>query len=188
MMPLRIVALAANVFLVAYAVINHSWPTMALYLAMIPINIKKVREIRSLVAAMATARADTPLSEWLLPHMTRREAKAGEVLWHKGDVATEMVYVHTGELQLLEHGTTLGPGALVGEIGLFAPDNRRTGSVSCRTDCTLYTLSSEGVAKLYFQNPKLGFHVMRLVVERLRNDADRAQAAAAAALAAAKVA
>ena len=117
MMPLRIVALAANVFLVAYAVINHSWPTMALYLAMIPINIKKVREIRSLVAAMATARADTPLSEWLLPHMTRRQATAGEALWKKGDVATEMVYVHSGELQLLEHGTTLGPGALVGEIG-----------------------------------------------------------------------
>ena len=188
MLPLRIVALAANVFLVAYAVINHSWPTMALYLAMIPINIKKVREIRSLVAAMATARADTPLSEWLLPHMTRRQASAGEALWKKGDVATEMVYVHSGELQLLEHGTTLGAGALVGEIGLFAPDNRRTGSVTCRTDCTLYTLSSEGVAKLYFQNPKLGFHVMRLVVERLRNDAERAQAAAAAATAAAEAA
>ena len=180
MMPLRLVALAANVFLVAYAIINQSWPTMALYLAMIPINLKKVKEIRSLVAAMATARADTPLADWLLPHMTRREAKAGDLLWHKGDTATEMIYVHSGELLLVEHDTVLGPGSLVGEIGLFSPDNRRTGSVSCRTDCVLYSLSSEGVAKLYFQNPKLGYHVMRLVVERLRNDAERAQAQARA--------
>lgn len=176
MMPLRLVALAANVFLVAYAIINQSWPTMALYLAMIPINLKKVNEIRKLVAAMATARADTPVADWLLPHMTRRQARAGDVLWRKGDASTEMVYVHSGELLLVEHDTVLGPGSLVGEIGLFSPDNQRTGSIACRTDCTLYSLSSEGVAKLYFQNPKLGFHLMRLVVERLRRDAERARA------------
>jgi CRP/FNR family transcriptional regulator, cyclic AMP receptor protein len=179
MLPLRYVALAANVFLVAYAVINHSWPTMVLYLAMIPINLRKVRDIRRLMAAMASARADTPLSEWLLPHMTRREAKAGQVLWRQGDEATEMVYVHSGSLQISEHGSTLGPGDLVGEIGVFSPDHRRTASVVCQSDCTLYSLSSDGVAQLYFQNPKLGFHVMRLVVERLRRDAERAQAEAA---------
>lgn len=179
MLPLRYVALAANVFLVAYAIAGNSWPTMVLYLAMIPINLKKVAEIRKLVRAIETARADTPIADWLLPHMSRRQARAGETLWSKGDVATEMVYVHTGQLRLVEHDRLLGAGELVGEIGLFAPDNRRTGSVTCETDCTLYTLSAEGVAKLYFQNPKLGFHVVRLVVARLLNDAERARAAAA---------
>jgi hypothetical protein len=28
------------------------------------------------------------------------------------------------------------------------------------------------MAKLYFQNPKLGYHVMRLIVARLMHDAD----------------
>mgnify|MGYP002148841538 CR=1 FL=1 len=45
MLPLRVVALAANLFLVIYAAMNGSYPTLALYLAMIPINLKKVYEI-----------------------------------------------------------------------------------------------------------------------------------------------
>jgi hypothetical protein len=174
MMPLRIVALAANVVLVVYASMNLAWPTMALYAAMIPINVKKVREIRKLVRAIETAKADTPLAQWLLPHMTRREAKAGDTLWQRGDVATEMVYVDKGRLRLVEHDEVLGPGSLVGEIGLLSPDNRRTGTIRCDTDCTLYSLSADGMAQLYYLNPKLGFHVVRLVVARLQHDAQLA--------------
>ncbi len=170
MMPLRIVALAANVVLVAYAVITQAWPTMALYAAMIPINVKKVREIRELVRAVESAKADTPLAEWLLPHMTRREVQAGQTLWRLGELATEMVYVERGQLRLVEHDEALGPGSLVGEIGLLSPDHRRTGTIRCDTDCTLYTLSADGMAQLYYLNPKLGFHVMRLVVARLQHD------------------
>jgi len=186
MLPLRMVALSANVFLVIYALQGGSWPTVVLYVAMIPINVKKVREILKLVRAIENAKSDSPVGEWLLPHMTRRQAKAGDTLWRKGDVATEMLYVESGELRLLEHDALIGPGAIIGEIGLFAPDNRRTGTVVCATDCTLYSLSSEGMAKLYYQNPKLGYHVMRLIVARLMHDIevaakrreDSAQAAA----------
>jgi hypothetical protein len=179
MLPLRHIALAANVFLVAYAAMVQAWPTLVLYLAIFPINIKKVKEIRKLVRAVETAKSDTPLAEWLLPHMKRHEAKAGEQLWKKGDTAHEMVYVHAGTLRLEEIEQTRGPGTLLGEIGLFTPDNRRTLSVRCETDCTLYSLSADGVAQLYYLEPKLGFHVMRLVVERLQQDVERARAAAA---------
>ncbi len=175
MLPLRLVALAANVFLVIYAVQTGSWPTVALYVAMIPINLKKVLQIRKLIHAVEHAKSDSPVGEWLLPHMTRRQAMAGDTLWSKGDVATEMVYVETGRLRLVEQGATLGIGSLVGEIGLFAPDNRRTGTIRCDTDCTLYTLSADAMAQLYYLNPKLGFHVMRLVVARLLHDVEVAQ-------------
>jgi len=174
MLPLRMVALSANVFLVVYALQGGSWPTVVLYLAMIPINVKKVREILKLVRAIENAKADSPVGEWLLPHMTRRQAKAGDTLWRKGDVATEMLFVQSGELKLVEHDATIGPGSIIGEIGLFAPDNRRTRTVVCATDCTLYSLSSEGMAKLYYQNPKLGYHVMRLIVARLMHDIEEA--------------
>ncbi len=172
MMPLRMVALSANVFLVVYAMQGGSWPTVVLYLAMIPINVKKVLEIRKLVRAIENAKSDTHVGEWLLPHMTRRQVKAGQVLWNKGDKATEMLYVESGQLSLLEYDESIGPGSIVGEIGLFAPDNRRTRTIVCATDCTLFSLSAEGMAKLYFQNPKLGYHVMRLIVARLTHDAD----------------
>ena len=174
MLPLRMVALSANVFLVVYALQGGSWPTVVLYLAMIPINVKKVREILKLVRAIENAKADSPVGEWLLPHMTRRQAKAGDTLWRKGDVATEMLFVESGELRLVEHDATIGPGSIIGEIGLFAPDNRRTRTVVCATDCTLYSLSAEGMAKLYYQNPKLGYHVMRLIVARLMHDIEEA--------------
>ena len=89
-------------------------------------------------------------------------------------MATEMLYLESGSLRLTEHGSLLGAGSLVGENGLFAPDNRRTLTLECASDCVLYSLSAEAMAKLYFQHPKLGFHVMRLIVARLMNDADMA--------------
>jgi CRP/FNR family transcriptional regulator, cyclic AMP receptor protein len=89
-----------------------------------------------------------------------------------------MLYVQSGELRLVEYDERFGAGALVGEIGLFAPDNRRTQSLECATSCTLYSLSASAMYQLYYQNPKLGFHMMRLVVGRLIRDAATARAAA----------
>lgn len=176
MLPLRLVALAANVFLVIYALLQApvSWPTVVLYVAMFPINLKKVVQIKKLIRAIENAKSDTPVAEWLLPHMKRRQAPAGEMLWKRGDTATEMFYVESGSLRLVEHNETIGAGSIVGEIGLFAPDNRRTGTIVCATDCTLHSLSADGMAQLYYQNPKLGFHVMRLIVARLMHDAELA--------------
>src|SRR5262249_8615777 len=146
MMPLRIVALAANVFFVAYGWLEAALPSLVLYSVMIVINTKKVWDIRKLVRAIENAKSDTPIAEWLLPHMTHRQAKAGQTLWKKGEVATEMVYLESGTLRLVEHQEQLASGSLVGEIGLFAPDNRRTLTVVCATDCTLYSLTTEGMA------------------------------------------
>ena len=181
MLPLRIAALSACCFLVVYGYLAQALPTLALYGVLIPINIKKTLQMRKLVSAIENAKADTPVSQWLLPHMHRRTAKAGEVLWRKGDEAKEMLYLESGSLQLMEYGETLIEGALVGEIGLFSPDSRRTLSLSCASDCVLYSLTAEEMALLYYQNPKLGFHVMRLIVSRLMHDADVARAASMAA-------
>jgi hypothetical protein len=175
MLPLRLVALAACVFLVLYGAVAQAMPTLLLYGLLVPINIKKALQVHRLIKAIEHAKADTPVAEWLLPHMTRRTAKAGTVLWHKGDTAHEMIYLESGHLRLVEHNELLGPGAIVGEIGLLSPDNRRTLSITCETDCVLFSLSAEGMAQLYYQNPKLGFHVVRLIVARLTRDAEKAR-------------
>ena len=172
MMPLRLVALSANIFFVVYGYLESALPSLMLYAVMIPINAKKVWQMKKLVRAIENAKSETPVSEWLLPHMTRREVKAGTTLWHRGDKATEMLYVEKGQLKLQEYDELIGPGSLVGEIGLFAPDNRRTRTIVCATDCTLYGLSAEAMALLYYENPKLGYHVMRLIVARLMRDVD----------------
>ena len=176
MLPLRIVALAGNVFFIAYGLMEWKPIALGLYCLLLPINAKRAWDIRKLIRDIETARGDTPVAEWLLPHMTRRLAKAGEVLWRRDDPATEMLYVQSGTVRLVEYDETLGAGSLIGEIGLFSPDNRRTQSLECTTDCELYSLTSEGMYKLYYQNPKLGFHIMRLVVGRLIRDAAIARA------------
>ncbi len=180
MLPLRIAALSACCFLVAYGALKQALPTLLLYGALIPINVKKTLQMRKLVQSIERARDDTPVSEWLLPHMHRRTVAAGTTLWRKGDAATEMLYLDQGTLRLTEYGDLLQPGALVGEIGLFAPDNRRTLTLEAASDCVVYSLTTEEMARLYFQNPKLGFHVMRLIVSRLMRDVARHQADPAA--------
>jgi CRP/FNR family transcriptional regulator, cyclic AMP receptor protein len=179
MLPLRVVALVACCFLVVYGFLMQALPTLLLYAVLIPINLKKTWEMRQLVLAIESAQADTPVSQWLLPHMHRQTVAAGTQLWAKGDVADHMLYLERGTLLLPEYGERLIEGALVGEIGLFARQGQRTLSLQAETDCVLYRLTREEMVLLYHQNPKLGFHVMRLVVERLMHDADKARAAAA---------
>jgi CRP/FNR family transcriptional regulator, cyclic AMP receptor protein len=173
MLPLRIAALTACCFLVAYGALKQAIPTLVLYGVLIPINVKKTLQMRKLVQSIERARDDTPVSEWLLPHMHRRTVAAGTTLWRQGDAATEMLYLDAGTLRLVEYDELLQPGALVGEIGLFAPDNRRTLTLEAATECVVYSLTGEEMALLYYQNPKLGFHVMRLVVARLMRDLSR---------------
>jgi len=178
MVPLRTVALAANAFFFIFGLLESSVVMLLLHGAMLPVNAWRMLSIRKLVREIESARSDAPVAQWLVPHMKRRRARAGETLWRRGDTATEMLYLHSGTLRLIEYGEILGPGSLVGEIGLFAPDNRRTQSLECASDCTLYSLSAPAMYRLYYQNPKLGFHIMRLVVGRLIRDAAQARDAA----------
>ena len=87
----------------------------------------------------------------------------------------------SGRLRLEGVGATIGPDSLIGEIALFSPDKKRTLTVVCETDCDLYTMTDEQIYQLYYQNPKLGFYFMRLVVARLLSDVQRHKAAAQAA-------
>jgi CRP/FNR family cyclic AMP-dependent transcriptional regulator len=178
MVPLRTFALAANASFFLFGLLANSLVMLLLHGSMLPVNAWRVLNIRKLVREIESARSDAPVAQWLLPHMKRRHAKAGQLLWQRGDTATEMLYVHSGTLRLIEYGEILGPGSLVGEIGLFAPDNRRTQGVECASDCTLYSLTAHAMYRLYYQNPKLGFHIMRLIAGRLIRDAAQARDAA----------
>jgi hypothetical protein len=178
MVPLRTIALAANASFFVFGLLGGNVVMLLLHGAMLPVNAWRTMNIRKLVRDIESARSDMPVADWLLPHMKRRQAKAGQTLWRRGDTATEMLFVQSGTLRLVEYGEILGPGSLVGEIGLFAPDNRRTQSLECASDCVLYSLTAAGMYQLYYQNPKLGFLIMRLVVGRLIRDAAQARSAA----------
>jgi CRP-like cAMP-binding protein len=43
----------------------------------------------------------------------------------------------------------------------------------CETDGELYQMTEEMMFRLYYQNPELGFYLMRLVAQRLLRDVER---------------
>ena len=181
MLPLRTLALAGSVCFIAYGLIEWQLPSILLNLVLIPLNATRLWEISRLSREMARATRESPVSQWLLPHMRRRAFSAGEVLFRKGDTADRILYLARGELRLEEIGEPVRAGAVIGEIGLFSPDRKRTQTVSCATDGELYEMTEEMIFRLYYQNPKLGFYFIRVVATRLLKDVQRGEAAPAAA-------
>jgi len=181
MVPLRVLALASSVLTLIFSVLHTHFdvtellllPEFLLNVILLPINAKRLAEIIRLTKQIEQATVESSVSEWLLPHMHLRKHKAGEVLFRKGDVANEMVYVASGTLRLQGIDHVIGPGDLIGEIGLFSPEKVRTMTVVCDTDCELYQMTDQEIYRLYYQNPKLGFFFMRLIVERLLRDVKR---------------
>jgi len=181
MLPLRALALASNFCFIGYGVAAGVLGSILVNAVLVPINAKRLWEIKKLSKEIARATQDSPISEWLLPHMKRRSFKQGEVLFRKGDAADKLIYLAEGRLKLTEIGVLIGAGELIGEIGLFSPEKKRTQTVTCETDGELYEMTDEMIFQLYYQHPKLGFFIMRLVAERLLNDVRRHEAGTATA-------
>src|SRR6516162_6638597 len=105
--------------------------------------------------------------ERLLPFMSQRRLKAGQVLINKGDKADLMYYLANGTMEIREIGKIVGPGAVHGEIGTFARDQKRMATVACVSDCKLYVLSERKAKELYFQDRSFGLAVLQLIIARL---------------------
>jgi len=99
----------------------------------------------------------------LVPYMHAETHAAGEVLFKEGDLANRLYLIQHGRVRLPELGKVVSDGQVFGEVGLFAPQNMRTVSAVCEDDCRLYTITRETVLELYYQNPKFGLFLIRLV-------------------------
>ena len=78
-----------------------------------------------------------------------------------------MFYLMQGKMKIQEIGKVVGPGTLVGEIGVFAHNRARMATVICITDCEVYELSEVKAKELYFQNPSFGYAVLQIIISRL---------------------
>ena len=189
MVPLRVLSLGSNVLFITFGLLHAElnyvallgMPEILLNVILLPMNAKRLVEILRLTKQIEQVTEKSPVSEWLLPLMHLHKHHAGHVLFREGDKADEIVYVASGTLRLEGVGATIGAGSLIGEIGLFSPQKVRTMTIVCETDCELYTMTDEQIYRLYYQNPKLGFYFMKLIVERLLRDVERHKAAALAA-------
>ena len=104
----------------------------------------------------------------------------GESLFRRGDPASELFFTLSGRFRLEEIGIDLGPGQVVGELGLLAPENRRSQTLACSADGEVLTITYDQVRQLYFQNPEFGFYFLRLTTERLFENVGRLETEVAA--------
>ncbi len=173
MRPLRILAVGSNVLFACYGFMDGIYPVLILHIILFPINVMRLVQVQRLTRHVAVAAgAELSMAE-LMPFMHHDRVRAGETVFRKGDYADGMHYIGSGQVEVTELGVTLGAGEVFGEIGLFAPDQKRTATVVASADCDLYVLSEAKARELYFQDPGFAFAILRLITMRLLERAGR---------------
>jgi CRP/FNR family transcriptional regulator, cyclic AMP receptor protein len=175
MVPLRIIGLCSNCIFIVYGYMAPVYPQLLLHSLLLPLNLLRLYQMFQLIGQVRTASQSDLNMDWLKPFMSKRACKAGEILFRRGDLSSAMFYTVSGSYRLHEIEQDVAPGQVIGEVGLIAPDNRRTLTFECIEDGELLTISYEQVKQLYFQNPKFGFYFLQLISQRLFRDIARLQ-------------
>ncbi len=173
MTPLRVIAIASNVAFIAYGLGAGLYPVLVLHAVLLPLNCVRLLQARSLVQRVRAGLRSTFGLEWLIPMMTCHSFRSGDVLFRIGDPARSTFVILSGSVRVTEIGVVLGPGSVIGEIGVFAPDGCRTGTALCETDVEIGSISDQRLLQLCVQDPTFGLYLMRLVVQRLLDNERR---------------
>jgi hypothetical protein len=167
MLPLRAAALAGTVALAVYGYTHQLLPILVMSVALVPIHTARLWQVMRLRRVLDTKAPETFPIEPLIPYMLDVKRPKGFVLFAKGDPAEIVYYVADGRVRIDEIDKSRGPGTFIGEIALFAPDQRRTATVVCETDCRLLAITGKKMMELYYEDPAFGFDVVRLITARL---------------------
>lgn len=166
--PLRTVAIASNVMFISYALLGLHFgvfdkvlPILILHVALLPLNILRLRQIKSTIRGVQEATSRHRSLEFLVPYMSRERLGKGSVIFRKGDAANRVYLIHSGRVQLSEVGKTLQAGDFFGEVGVFADNGQRTLTAICDEDCELFSITNEKVIELFYQDPGFGFFIAR---------------------------
>ena len=183
MIPLRLVGIAANVFMIAYAASKPAYPILVLQSCLLPLNVYRLIQMRRLIERVKEASRGDFKVEALIPFMTAEKHAAGTMLFQAGDPSTKLYLIQRGRIRLVELDRVIGKGDLIGEIGILSPKNARTASALCEEDTEVLAITQDKVIQLYYQNPEFGFFLVRLVTQRLLGNLAEAQFDAAETLA-----
>ncbi len=167
MIPLRVVGICANVCMIGYTAVKGVYPVLVLQSCLLPLNSVRLVQMRRLIERVRKAARGDFSVDALIPFMKPMHADQGTVLFRAGDPSDKMFLVQSGTVRLQNLGKEVRAGDLLGEIGVLAPNNRRTDTAICSESSELYSITQSQVLQLYFQNPEFGFFLIRLVTKRL---------------------
>jgi CRP-like cAMP-binding protein len=110
--------------------------------------------------------------EPLIPYMKKELFAQGEVLFHKGDSAEKIYYIRAGSVTVTEIDKELTEGSVFGEVGVFAPQRKRSASAICSRHSVIYSIHRDNVLQLYYQDPKFGLLIVRLLSRYVAENVD----------------
>jgi CRP/FNR family transcriptional regulator, cyclic AMP receptor protein len=167
MIPLRMVGIASSIFQIVFAVSAGITPMLVQHGILLPMNAYRLYQQMRLLRKVRTASNQDLSMDWLMPYMTKRQVRAGQILFQKGQPADEMFIVTSGHLRLRESVVDVLPGSVVGELGLLAPNQQRTQTLECVEDAEIMRIDYDRIKSLHFENPSFGFYFLRLTSARL---------------------
>ena len=170
MLPLRILGIASNVAFMTYGWLQELPPVLILHAILLPVNVYRLVEMQRLVKVMENAAAAASDLSWMTPFMRPASFRAGDTVFRKGDPADAMYVLAAGRVRLTEFDVELGPGDVLGEIGVFAPQGERTATATCIDNCQMRRITRDMVRRLVLQNPHFAYYLIGIVTERLVDD------------------
>jgi CRP/FNR family cyclic AMP-dependent transcriptional regulator len=173
MIPLRAASVAASVLAIVYAGWTRDWPILAANCAILPLNLFRLNDMRQLIADARSANREELNFDWLKPYMTAVDYEAGTAIFEKNDPADAVYVISEGQINLPELGVIIGPGSMLGEMGLFTANHKRMSGARCMGAVRAYRMPYGEFEQLYFQNPQFGLYLVRLMVRRLESNLGR---------------
>ena len=174
MLHLRMVGIVSNLAFVTYGVFGHVYPVLLLHLTLLPLNVWRLQQLLRLTRQIRDATVGGLSMEWLKPFSRSKAVGAGEMLFRRGDLAADILFVLSGRFRAVEADVALEQGEVIGELGLITKEHKRTQTVVCEKGGSLLLLTYDEVRQMYYQNPRFGFFFLELVAERLMRDTMRA--------------
>jgi hypothetical protein len=173
MLHLRMMGILSNFAFITYGALGHVYPVLMLHLILLPVNVWRLHQLLRLTRQIKMASSSQLSVDWLKPFSRRKDVRAGDVLFRRGDRAEEVMYVLSGQFRAVEADVLVQQGEVIGELGLVTSGNKRTQTIVCEQEGSLLLLSYDEVRQMYFQNPSFGFYFLELVAKRLLRDASR---------------
>jgi len=174
MLPLRVSAIASNVFFISYAGLGGLPPVLVLHSILLPFNIWRLAEILRTRRSITRARRGALDPAWLKSMSSARKAyPSGAIIFEKNDPPDYIYFVLSGRVGLDRVEVELGPGEVFGEIAFFTDARARTLTARCLEPCELVALDEAAFTRLHYQDPAFGLYLMRLITQRLMDGIGR---------------
>jgi CRP-like cAMP-binding protein len=94
----------------------------------------------------------------------------GEILFEKGDRATNAYIIVSGQMEIYDGDTVfevVGPGDILGEMALIDPAPR-SASVRAVSECEIAPIDARRFITMVERTPTFAIRVMRVLARRLR--------------------